>query len=156
MYITLKTNAFTASDEIVLLLTSVNTILHSRRKHPMRATRKCLLLTYTYNITLQMNTFITSDELISASHHLQLRYHTADERLLLATKAFCAGDKHCTQRKKRWRWTRTKCMFELQPHTHTHTHTPSYQRLCKQNCRHWRKRWRLMRWKHTSKQNLYS
>ena len=34
----------------------------------MLATRKSLLLTYEYDITLQTNAFIASDELVSASH----------------------------------------------------------------------------------------
>ena len=48
------------------------------RRDSLCVTRKFLLLTYECDITLQANVFITSDELVSASH-LQIRNHTADE-----------------------------------------------------------------------------
>ena len=116
---TLKTNKrITTSDKIVFA-THVHEYDITRQVKAFNASdEKVLLLTYEYDITLQVNVFITSDELVSASH-LRIRYHTADERLSLAMKAFCAGDEHC------WHWKsagdecdeNTRSSFS---HTHTH------------------------------------
>ena len=57
--ITLQTNAFNASNEIVC---------------------ESVLLTSEYDIMLQMNTFTASNEIVSATH-LQIRYRTADEHV---------------------------------------------------------------------------
>ena len=46
-----------------------------------------VLLTSKYDITLQTNAFIASDEIASTTH-FQTQYHTADKRLFLAINAF--------------------------------------------------------------------
>ena len=80
------------------------------------------IFTSEYDITLQTNASIASNEIASATH-LRIRYHTTDEtRLSLATKAFCAGPETNIfgtgdERVSRWRQTRWKRAFELQLHT---------------------------------------
>ena len=76
-----------------------------------------------YDITLQTNTLIGSDEIVSAIH-LQRRYHTADEhvyrysdkRVLRWRRTLLALETN-TFTQECWRRTRWKCVFKAQSHT---------------------------------------
>ena len=100
------------------LVSTLNTISHCRRMRSSLATRPPPLLTSKYDIALQTNEFITSDEPVLCWRRTLLALETISyfwrwRRTLVAleTNSFRAGDELVS------RWIQRKRAFELQPHT---------------------------------------
>ena len=78
--ITLQTSASSLAMSLRLCYSPPNMISHCRQTLLSLATRSPLLLISEHDVTLQMNVFITSDE-IAPAIHLRTQHHTADKHV---------------------------------------------------------------------------